>query len=210
MNEHDDPLGIRDAEAQHLLEVILCSNVTVWHTRPGIEARGFWYPATPLRREHAPVAPPGMFVPTAVALYRTLLRIYALDRRLLFYVVGPQAKRDVRAACAALLLVQPEGQLREAGQELVLGEPTPKGVLRVAELLETPEIAALNREAGFAPRGRWKRAATRWLRAREVSGLDGLIQRGWKETIKALARKCGYRPADPSFFQRLGWKQRPR
>ena len=49
---------------------------------------------------------------------------------------------------------------------------TPKAVLRVAELLETPEIAALNRKAGFAdpaskkpPLGRWKRAAAKWLAA---------------------------------------------
>ena len=52
---------------------------------------------------------------------------------------------------------------------------TPKAMLRIAELLETPEIAALNRRAGFgdpaskrAPLGRWTKAATKWLaRARD-------------------------------------------
>ena len=56
---------------------------------------------------------------------------------------------------------------------------TPKSVLRVAELLETPEIAELNRMAGFSdpgskkpPLGRWKRAATQWLALREKNLAD--------------------------------------
>ena len=39
---------------------------------------------------------------------------------------------------------------------------TPKSVLRVAELLETPEIAALNRKAGFADRASRKPPLGRW------------------------------------------------
>src|SRR5688572_32432542 len=69
---------------------------------------------------------------------------------------------------------------------------TPKSVLRTAQLLETAEVAALNRKAGFAdaagrkaPLGRWKQAAARWLRARQqnLAMLEGLVAAGYKETI---------------------------
>jgi hypothetical protein len=94
---------------------------------------------------------------------------------------------------------------------------TPKSVLRVAELLETPDIAELNRLAGFGdpagkkpPLGRWKSAATRWLRVREANRpmLEGLVSAGYKETIKKIARKAGYKPETPAFFEILGWKQK--
>src|SRR5262249_10879550 len=94
---------------------------------------------------------------------------------------------------------------------------TPRSVLRVGQLLETPEIARLNRQAGFAspggrkpPLGRWPQAAHVWLRVRELNAplLEGLVKAGYKETIKGLARKCGYAPAGPAFFEILGWKQK--
>jgi len=94
---------------------------------------------------------------------------------------------------------------------------TPKAILRVAELLEVPEIAALNRRAGFGdpgskkpPLGRWKRAATRWLQLREKNAamLQGLVRAGFKETIKNIARKAGYKPESQAFFEILGWKQK--
>ena len=102
--------------------------------------------------------------------------------------------RDLKVACAALMLVQPhlrpadprrrrrawrciDDDYREIGEAMVLRYQqkstrtmNPKMVLRVAELLEIPEIAALNREAGFAdpasrkpPLGRWPKAAREWL-----------------------------------------------
>ncbi|MDP3499290.1 MAG: VWA domain-containing protein [Myxococcales bacterium] len=94
---------------------------------------------------------------------------------------------------------------------------TPKAVLRVAELLETDEISKLNRKAGFgdpaskkAPLGRWKRAAQKWLEYREANPqlLEGLVKAGFKETIKAIARKAGYKPKSQRFFEVLGWKQK--
>ncbi len=94
---------------------------------------------------------------------------------------------------------------------------TPKSVLRVAELLENAEIAELNRLAGFAdpaaknpPLGRWSKAATRWLQMREKNPpmLEGLVKAGYKETIKKLSRKVGYKPEDEAYFARLGWKQK--
>jgi hypothetical protein len=93
---------------------------------------------------------------------------------------------------------------------------TPKAVLRVAELLEIPQIAALNRAAGFgdpaskrAPLGRWTKAASKWLAVRETNPamLSGLVRAGYKQTIKNLARKVGYKPATADFFAILGWKQ---
>jgi hypothetical protein len=94
---------------------------------------------------------------------------------------------------------------------------TPKAVLRVAELLETESIAKLNRKAGFgdpaskkAPLGRWKGAAQKWLEYREANPqlLEGLVKAGFKETIKAIARKAGYKPKSQRFFEVLGWKQK--
>jgi hypothetical protein len=225
MIENDQALA-RGPEAQRLLGAVLRMNVTVWYSRPGVDQWGYWRPATPHRRGRWPRVAPGLFVPAAVALYDTLLRLHRLDPGLLPFLatlpgVRPP-KRDLRVACAALMLVQPGAELRSAGQDLLLlddrssGTFTPKAVLRVAELLETPEIAALNRQAfGITttrpPLGRWKRAAHHWLRSRESSPrLATLVKRGWKETIKAIARKCGYRPLDARFFELLGWKQRAR
>jgi len=37
--------------------------------------------------------------------------------------------------------------------------------------------------------------------------LEGLVKAGYKETIKNLARKVGYKPQSPQFFGLLGWKQ---
>jgi len=94
---------------------------------------------------------------------------------------------------------------------------TPKAVLRVAELLEAAEIAELNRVAEFAdpagrkpPLGRWKRAAKKWLAVREANRpmLEGLVRAGYKETIKKIARKVGYKPQSSDFFALLGWKQK--
>ncbi|HXU82757.1 MAG TPA: hypothetical protein VN914_15255 [Polyangia bacterium] len=220
-NQHD---LVTVPEARRLLDVVLRMNVTVWYSRPGVDHWGYWRPATHARRGHWPAVAPGLFVPTAVALYETLLRIYRQDPGLLVHLVSLEKaktpKRDLRVGCAALMLVQPSPELRALGQELILLDDrtsrtfTPKGVLRVAGLLETPEIAALNRQAfGLAgkPLGRWKRAARHWLRGCETSPrLATLVKEGWKETLKAIARKCGYRPLDPGFFTLLGWKQRPR
>jgi hypothetical protein len=94
---------------------------------------------------------------------------------------------------------------------------SPKAVLRVAELLSCPQIAALNRRAGFAsaashkaPLGRWPQAARAWLRMRErnLPMLQGLVKAGYKQTIMKLARKCGYKPESQVFFETLGWKQK--
>lgn len=115
---------------------------------------------------------------------------------------------DLRAQGEAMLLFYEKKSTRMM---------TPKAVLRVAQLLENDRIAALNRRAGFGdaaskkpPLGRWKRAAQRWLAFRETNPamLKGLVKAGFKETIKDLARKAGYKPQSQAFFEVLGWKQK--
>jgi hypothetical protein len=231
--------------AERLLDVVLGSGAHLWHNRPGIDDGGVWRPATRARREAGgqPVAP-GPFVPAAVDLYRSLLDIYKLDPELMAhfasYALVETDWRDLKIACAALMLVQPKsGQpvrdedgsvaftdddYREIGEAMILRYEkgskrmmSPKAVLRVGELLEVPGIADLNRQAGFAdpaagkpPLGRWPKAAREWLAYREANLplLEGSVKAGYKETIKKLSRRVGYRPASERFFEVLGWSQK--
>ncbi len=233
--------------AEQLLELVLNSSAHLWHNRPGVNVNGTWHPAVRggarPARAGAPVKP-GLFPPAAAALYKRLLEIYKLNADLMAhfasYALTQTEWRDLKVACAALMLVQSrsgqpvreddgsvgfvDDDFRAIGEAMLLFYEkkstrmlTPKAVLRVAELLEAPEIAALNRAAGFGdpaskkpPLGRWKRAATRYLAAREKnpSLLQGLVKAGFKETIKKLARKAGYKPQSQAFFEVLGWKQK--
>lgn len=115
---------------------------------------------------------------------------------------------DYRLVGEAMILYYQKGSKRMM---------SPKAVLRVAELLELEAIADLNRKAGFgdvaskkAPLGRWKSAARQWLEVRESNQplLEGLVKAGYKETIKKMARKAGYQPNSPVFFELLGWRQK--
>ena len=115
---------------------------------------------------------------------------------------------DYRAVGEAMILRYEKGSTRMM---------TPKGVLRVGLLLQTPAIATVNRAAGFAdpagrraPVGRWPSAVHQWLAYREhnLPLLEGLVTAGYKETIKQLARKTGYRPETERFFEVLGWAQK--
>jgi hypothetical protein len=234
--------------AEKLLDLVLSSSAHLWHNRPGLNVRNVWQPAPRSRTAAVPAnalrIPPGLFVPAAVNLYRRLLEIYQLNQDLMAhfasYALTQTEWRDLKVACAALMLVQNrsgqpvreddgavaflDDDFRLIGEAMLLHYEkkstrmlTPKGILRVAELLETPEIAALNRKAGFGdpgskkpPLGRWKRAATKWLAMREKNPamLEGLVKAGFKETIKKIARKAGYKPESQAFFEVLGWKQK--
>jgi Mg-chelatase subunit ChlD len=233
--------------AEKLLDLVLSSSAHLWHNRPGLDVGGTWHAKRGAKKEIAargtPVKP-GLFVPAAERLYARLLDIYRLNAELMArfasYALTQTEWRDLKVACCALMLVQPKaGQpikdddgsvafhdddFRAVGEAMILFYEkkstkmlTPKAVLRVAELLETPVIAELNRIAGFsdagskkAPLGRWKRAAQRWLAVREknLPMLQGLVKAGYKETIKRIARKCGYKPESAAFFEVLGWKQK--
>ncbi|MCE9669578.1 VWA domain-containing protein [Myxococcus stipitatus] len=233
--------------AERLLDLVLSGSAHLWHNRPGLDAEGMWHAAahaSPQLKARARPVRPGLFVPAAVKLYTQLLDIYRLNSELMAhfasYALTQTDWRDLKVATCALMLVQEhagqpvrgdDGQVafhdddwRAIGEAMVLHYErkstrmlTPKAVLRVAELLEHPDIARLNREAGFgdpasrkAPMGRWKRVATRWLAAREAnpSMLQGLVKAGYKETLKKLARKAGYKPRSQAFFEVLGWKQK--
>ena len=233
--------------AEKLLDLVLSSSAHLWHNRPGIEVAGVWQPrpkkGMPRPKSARDVAP-GLHVAAAVRLYEKLLEIYRLNVDLMAhfasYALTQTDWRDLKVACAALMLVQSrsgqpvkeddgsvafyDDDLRQLGEAMLLFYEkkstrmmTPKAVLRVAQLLETPEIAALNRKAGFGdpaskkpPLGRWKRAAQKWLGVRENNSamLKGLVKAGFKETIKDLSRKAGYKPAAQSYFEILGWKQK--
>lgn len=233
--------------AEKLLDLVLSASAHLWHNRPGIEVGGTWAPRPKKgqpRPKHAKDVAPGLHVAAAVKLYEKLLDIYRLNVDLMAhfasYALSETDWRDLKVACAALMLVQNrsgqpvkeddgsvafyDDDLRQLGEAMTLFYEkkstrmmTPKAVLRVAQLLETPEIAALNRKAGFgdpaskkAPLGRWKRAAQKWLALREKNPamLKGLVKAGFKETIKDLSRKCGYKPETQAFFEVLGWKQK--
>jgi Mg-chelatase subunit ChlD len=235
--------------AEKLLDLVLSSSAHLWHNRPGLDVGGTWHAKRGAKKDHlerGTSVKPGLFAPAAERLYSRLLEIYALNAELFArfasYALTSTEWRDLKVACAALMLVQPhagqpikeddgvtnagfyDDDYRGVGEAMVLFYEkkstkmlTPKAVLRVAELLETPAIADLNRIAGFsdagskkAPLGRWKRAATRWLLLREknLPMLQGLVKAGYKETIKSIARKAGYKPESAAFFEILGWKQK--
>jgi Mg-chelatase subunit ChlD len=233
--------------AEQLLDVVLGGSAHLWHNRPGLNVNGVWHSAqhasADLARKGTPVKP-GLFEPAAVKLYRQLLDIYRLNTDLMAhfasYALTQTDWRDLKVATCALMLVQShsgqpvreddgsvafhDDDFRVIGEAMMLHYEkkstrmlTPKGVLRVAELLETPAIAQLNRQAGFgdpasrkAPLGRWKRVACKWLRLREqnLPLLQGLVKAGFKETLKKIARKAGYKPLSQAFFEVLGWKQK--
>ncbi|MEU5877794.1 VWA domain-containing protein [Spirillospora sp. NPDC047279] len=187
---------------------------------------------------------PGLFVPAATHLYGSLLELYEIQPALMAhfasYSLTETEWRDLKVCCAALMLVQSrsgqpvrdddgsiafhDDDYRAVGEAMILHYEqgssrmmTPKSVLRVAQLLENPDIAELNRAADFAdpagrrpPLGRWPRAARQWLafRERNLPLLEGLVKAGYKETIKQIARKSGYRPESERFFEVLGWPQK--
>lgn len=230
--------------AEKLLDLVLNASAHLWHNRPGVNIDGTWHPAKGNRAARGAHVPPGLFVPAAADLYGRLLDIYRLNADLMAhfasYALTKSDWRDLKVATAALMLVQPhsgqpirdedgsvgfhDDDYRRIGEAMLLYYErrstrmmTPKAILRVAELLETPQIAELNRIAGFAdpasgkaPLGRWPRAATKWLEFRELNPpmLEGLVRAGYKETIKNIARKVGYKPQSDRFFAILGWKQK--
>src|SRR5678815_264601 len=148
--------------AERLLDVVLGSSAHLWHNRPGVNAGGTWQPAKSKAARGTPVKP-GLFVPAAVALYSRLLEIHKLNADLMAhlasYALVETDWRDLKVACAALMLVQARAGVpvhdddgsvafydddhRRIGEAMVLWYQkksarmlTPKAVLRIAELLE--------------------------------------------------------------------------
>lgn len=230
--------------AERVLSLLLSTEAHLWRGRPGLNANGKWVPRPKgVAHTAANAVKPGLFVPEAVALYRQLVEIYRinaeLSARFASYAMLETEWRDLKVACAALMLVQGrsgqpvkgadgaveffDDDYRAVGQGMILRferkskrTMEPKNVLRIAQFLETPEIAAINREAGFgkatstdAPMGRWRKAATAWLRVREenVAILQGLVAAGRKHLVRRIAKKAHYKPTSQAFFEILGWEQ---
>ncbi|MBU0554066.1 VWA domain-containing protein [Myxococcota bacterium] len=179
-----------------------------------------------------------VFPEVAAYLYKQIAEIYQMDNELAARFASwafAREHRDLKVVLAAFMLVQErkgdpiveDGEVlfndedyREVGEAICLvrakHDLNPKLLLRVAEVLELPEIAAINRELGFGQStrspamGRYRKTVRRWLAYREDNPkmLEGLVRAGFKETVKALARKVGYRPKSARFFEVLRWKQK--
>src|SRR5438046_10073684 len=117
MGGREERMTIRNEQrgaAERLLDLVLNGSAHLWHNRPGVDLNGTWHPATArFRRYGAPVVRPGLFVPAAVDLYRTLLDIYRLDAelaaRFASYALTGTDWRDLQGRGAALMRVQPRG-----------------------------------------------------------------------------------------------------
>ena len=144
--------------------------------------------------------------------------------------------RDMKVVLAAFMLVQnragdpvrEKGEIlfydddhREVGEAMCLirqkgVDLNPKLLLRVGDILNLEGVAAINRELGFGKsarnptRGRYYKVVTKWLRHREHNPrvLQGAVKAGFRSTIMALARRVGYKPSTPKFFEILRWKQK--
>jgi hypothetical protein len=144
--------------------------------------------------------------------------------------------RDLKVVLAALMLVQArkgdpvvdggevafhDEDFRDVGEAMMLlhtkdgKDFNPKLLLRVQDVLTIPGVAAHNRALGFGKSarqpflGRWPKAVEKWLRHREDNPklLHGLVKNGFRQTVIELARRVGYRPETPKFFEVLRWKQ---
>lgn len=91
----------------------------------------------------------------------------------------------------------------------------PKLLLRVHDVLRLPGVAEINRRLGFGLStrnpflGRWPKAVEKWLRFREENQrmLEGLVKAGFRRTVIDMARRIGYKPRSPRFFEVLRWPQ---
>jgi len=144
--------------------------------------------------------------------------------------------RDLKVVLAAFMLVQSrkgdpvieggeklfsDDDFRNVGEAMMLirkekMDLNPKLLLRIHDLLSLEGVAKINRELGFGRStrrpflGRWPRVVEKWLRYREENPkmLDGLVKAGFRTTVMELARRVGYKPITPGFFETLRWKQK--
>ena len=148
----------------------------------------------------------------------------------------PREHRDIKVVLAAFMLVQTrkgapvtengellfyDADFRDVGEAMALlrradkKDLNPKLLLRVCDLLNLPQVAEINRELGFGHSarkpftGRWSKTVRKWLQYREenIPLLEGLVKAGYRKTVMELARRSGYKPTSPKFFQLLRWKQ---
>lgn len=183
---------------------------------------------------------PGMFPEAVRHVYKNALEVYQLDAELAARWASfefARTHRDLKVVLAALMLVQEhagapimehgdvafyDDDFREVGEAMLLhygkGDKTmlrPKDLLRVYDVLCDPEVAEMNRQAGFGrsarnpPIGRYYKTLERWLRFRErnIQLLEGLVNNGYRKTVMTMAQWCGYKPESQRFFEVLRWEQ---
>lgn len=148
-----------------------------------------------------------------------------------------QEHRDLKVVLAAFMLVQSrkgdpivdagkvafhDEDYRDVGEAMVLlhrkdgKDMNPKLLLRVYDLLKLESVAKINRDLGFGKSarrpflGRWEKSVEKWLRYREENPkmLEGLVKAGFGQTVRELARRVGFKPEGPKFFETLHWKQK--
>lgn len=180
---------------------------------------------------------PGLFKEVATWMYRQVAEVWKLDNefaaRWASYAYQ-QDHKDLKVVLAAFMLVQGrkgdpildngkvafhDDDFRDVGEAMVLlteGKHLDvKLLLRIVDLLNLPEIAAINRELGFgnsarhAFLGRLPKAIEKWLEYREGNPkmLNGLVKAGFRTSVIRLARTIGYKPRGTRFFETLRWKQ---
>jgi len=144
--------------------------------------------------------------------------------------------RDLKVILAAFMLVQnrsgepirdADGKIefhdddfRAVGEAMCLlrggkDDFNPKLVLRIGDVLALKGVAEINRTLGFGrsarepAMGRYTKAVEKYLRHRERNPkmLEGLVKAGFRTSVMALARRIGYKPETPKFFDILRWKQ---
>jgi predicted nucleic acid-binding protein len=187
----------------------------------------------------------GIFPEVAKWMYESVVNVWSVDNefaaRWASYAFGEDHK-DRAVVMAAFMLVQSrkgdpvsdggkvlfyDEDFRDVGEAMVLhtkgkkdkregGEISPRMLLKIHELLTTPEIADINRKLGFGVSarkpclGRWPKVVEKWLRFREENPrmLEGLVKSGQKGTVVDLIQRVGYKPASPKFFEILGVRQK--
>lgn len=179
-----------------------------------------------------------VFPEVATYLYRQVAEVYKLDQELAARWASWQFQRDhkdMKVVLAAFMLVQERAgaPVVENGEVLfndedyrAVGEAMcllttkdyidAKLLLRIGDVLRLPAVAEINRELGFgksarkSPMGRYHKAVTKWLQYRETNPqmLKGLVNKGQRQMVMALAQMVNYKPVSPAFFEILRWKQK--
>ena len=181
---------------------------------------------------------PGLFPEVAAYLYRQVAKVWTMHNEFAARWTSwafPKDHRDLKVVLTAFMLVQnrmgepivEDGKIlfrdddfRDVGEAACLiradKDLNPKLLLRVGDVLVLPQVADINRELGFGASGRnpaigrYYKVVTKWLRYREDNRplLDGLVKAGFRTTVMKLARRVGYKPRSPIFFEVLRWKQK--
>jgi len=180
---------------------------------------------------------PGLFPETVAHFYRAIADVWRMDNEFAARWASwsfNREHRDLKVVLCAFMLVQSrkgdpivengeilfkDDDFRNVGEAMCLTrakfDMNPKLLLRVGDVLNLPEIAAINRELKFgssaknAPLGRYYKVVEKWLRFREENPqmLEGLVKAGFRQSVMKLASRVGYKPVSPKFFETLRWKQ---